>query len=96
MRFHFLHRRSKTAPGTEAHAWAFGAKTGYWPCHGGPFLTVEFATHRIDIWYGTPSTEAGLPSAAEAWDEGFEAGHLFNEYHPSGVSADPPLNPYED
>ena len=58
MRFNFLHRRSKTAPGTEAHAWAFGFKFGYWPCHKGPFLTIEFATHRIDMWYGTPSTES--------------------------------------
>ena len=58
MRFNFLHRRSKTAPGTEKHAWAFGAKAGYWPCHKGPFLTIEFATHRFDMWYGTPSTES--------------------------------------
>lgn len=58
MGFRYLHRRSKTAPGTQQHAVAFGLKFGYWPCHGGPFITIEFATHRIDMWYGTPSTEA--------------------------------------
>lgn len=56
--FRFLHRRSKTAPGTQRHAVAFGIKAGYWPCHKGPFITIEFATHRIDMWYGTPSFEA--------------------------------------
>jgi hypothetical protein len=56
-RFNFLHRRTKTAPGTEKHAVAFGGKAGYWPCHKGPFITIEAGTHRIDMWYGTPSTE---------------------------------------
>ncbi len=46
--------------------------------------------------------DAGLgltrPVEAEAWEVGFEQGvdYAYHESTPSGVSIDPPSNPYED
>lgn len=57
MGMRYLHRRSNTAPDSGNHAQSIGLRMGYWPCHKGPFVSVEFLTHRWDIWYGTPSTE---------------------------------------
>lgn len=41
----------------------------------------------------TPSAEP--VDAAQAWDDGFEAGATWPQSTPSGVPVDPPINPYE-
>lgn len=52
----YINRRSRTSDDGR-HAWAFGMRVGYWPCLKGPFVNIEFAIWRIDIWYGLPSFE---------------------------------------
>lgn len=57
-RFVLLNRRSLTSE-TGKHAWSFGIRAGYWPCLKAPFVNIEFATWRIDMWHGLPSKETG-------------------------------------
>ena len=52
-----LRRESATAPGTHRHAVSLGLRVGWWPCHGGPFVSAELGTRRYDAWWGTASTE---------------------------------------
>lgn len=37
------------------HAVGLGLRIGYWPCLGGPFVSITFASHRVDVWFGRPS-----------------------------------------
>lgn len=53
-RLRFQHRRSATKPGTERHAQTIGLRVGYWPCLRAPFITIDFGSHRLDIWHGLP------------------------------------------
>lgn len=34
---------------------SFGARIGFWPCLGGPFVQVTIATRRYTVWVGRPS-----------------------------------------
>lgn len=64
---HVQHRRSKRSP-KQRHAQSFGVRVGYWPCLGGPFLAIDVASHRWDLWYGRPSyagdSRTSIPSQA--------------------------------
>lgn len=32
--------------------YAYGARIGYWPCVGGPFVQVTFGKKHLSIWIG--------------------------------------------
>lgn len=52
--WHIQHRRSKQSP-QNRHAQSFGVRVGYWPCLKAPFVSLDIASHRWDIWHGLPS-----------------------------------------
>jgi len=85
---------------------AWGAATGKAHCGGcdtvlcdvaEPMVTQDWRLreHQADVML-----DAGLgltrPAEADAWEHGLEAGFDFaaNQSTPSGISIDPPLNPY--
>jgi hypothetical protein len=37
------------------HAVGVGARLGFWPCLGGPYVQVSLGTRRYELWYGRPS-----------------------------------------
>lgn len=50
-------RHSRTAPRSGQHAYAFGARIGYWPCLRAPFVVLDIAKWRAEVWYGDPPRE---------------------------------------
>jgi hypothetical protein len=35
-------------------ALSFGLRLGYWPCMGGPFVSLAIGPVSLDLWYGQP------------------------------------------
>lgn len=52
----------------------------------------ELLKAEFDRWLAAHDQE----KQAEAWEDGFEDGVDFNDHTPSGISIDPPLNPYRN
>lgn len=50
-------RRTKTSP-EGRHVQAVGLRAGYWPCLKAPFVTIDVASVRVDIWHGLPGYES--------------------------------------
>lgn len=67
-------------------------------------LTEETVVQQWKLWehQADQMLDAGLgltrPAQAEGWEVGFDQGYDFagNQSTPSGISLDPPNNPYED
>lgn len=51
-------RRTRTSPDGR-HVQALGLRFGYWPCLAAPFVTIDVASFRLDLWCGLPGYESG-------------------------------------
>lgn len=54
-RIHVQLHRTRRDIYTTRRSQALGARVGYWPCLGGPFVQVAVGSFRFDAWYGRPS-----------------------------------------
>lgn len=54
-RIHVQLHRTRSNVYTGRRSQALGARVGYWPCLGGPFVQLAVASVRLDVWYGRPS-----------------------------------------
>lgn len=41
-----------------------GACFGYWPCLKAPYLQLSLGIYIVDLWYGAPSYNKGVPNDA--------------------------------